>query len=103
MKAILNESSFPKFLVVNELPEKSSTNKYLPRPWKKGELVKVAPFSDQKCNGRYDDRFKFATSPSPTEFRKRFVKIIRKDDNGEWSLTHIAGWEIFNPLTKKKK
>lgn len=50
MKAITNKEKLPKFLMVNDIPEKRSWNKHLLKPYKKGEIVKVAPFEEQKRN-----------------------------------------------------
>lgn len=75
----------PRFLVVNKTAERRNYNKYLPHPYKEGEIVQVDP--DQ--------------SPGPNDtlwkgFRRRFVRIRRRDSNGKWSLTYVADWEIFD-------
>ena len=54
MKAITNKEKLPKFLMVNDIPEKRSWNKHLLKPYKKGEIVKVAPFEEQKRNDAYE-------------------------------------------------
>ena len=48
MKAIVNKTDWPKFLKVNDVMERVSWNKYLLKPWKKGEIVKVVPYNEQK-------------------------------------------------------
>lgn len=95
MKAITNERDLPKFLIVNDVPEKQSYNKYLLKPWAKGELVKVAPIEEQVSSP-------FAGTPTE-QFRKRYVKVIRKDDNGKWTLVYTADWKYFELLKNKKK
>lgn len=104
MKPIIEKEKLPKFLIVNGVPETQSYNKYLLKPWKKGELVKVAPFEQQIRSDKYDEMFKYIKSDDdPNSFRKRFVKVIRKDDKGNWTLFYTAGWENFDLLTNNKK
>lgn len=103
MKPILNKEKLPKFLVVNGFPETQSYNKYLLKPWKKGELVKVAPFDKQINNTEYDHMFIHKSKLTQEDFIKRNVRVIRKDDNGEWTLNYSAGWENFDLLTNNKK
>ena len=47
MRPITVKEKLPKFLIVNDVPEKTNSNKYLIKPFKKGEVVKVAPFEEQ--------------------------------------------------------
>ena len=47
MKPITNVKNLPTFLVVNSIAEKNSWNKYLPYPYKAGEIVMVAPAEQQ--------------------------------------------------------
>ena len=104
MKAITEKEKLPKFLIVNGVPETQSYNKHLLKPWKKGELVKVAPFEEQVRNDKYDDQLKYVKPDNnPLHFRQKYVKVIRKDDNGEWTLTYIAGWEYFDMLKLIKR
>ena len=78
MKAIVNKTDWPKFLKVNGAMERVSWNKYLLKPWKKGEIVKVVPYNEQKSG-----------CSTPTEvFRKRYVNVIRKDEEGQWTLRY---------------
>ena len=44
MKAITTKEKLPKFLVVNAEAPSKPWNKYLLKPYEKGEIVKVAPF-----------------------------------------------------------
>lgn len=89
MEGILDKNNFPKFLVVKDLPD---CNKYLMKPYERGELVKVAPFEEQKGKDE---------SVSEEWFRKRFVVIYRKDDCGKWTLRYIQSWKYFDFLKHK--
>ena len=101
MKAITSKEKLPKFLVVNDVPEKASHNKHLLKPYKKGEMVKVAPFEEQVRCDKYDDVFKyFKPNNDPEYFRKRYVVVYRKDDNGKFTLKYTESWKSFNLLTK---
>ncbi len=104
MKPILVKEKLPKFLMVNDEPEKQPYNKHLLKPYKKGEIVKVAPFEEQVRNSDYDHMFKYAKPDNnPWNFRKRYVVIYRKDDEGKWTLKYTAGWSQFDLLTNKKQ
>lgn len=89
MKAIMSKQSWPKFLRVNGTMERVNFNKYLLKPWVKGEIVRVLPFDDQK-NAVGDN--------SDEKFRKRCVSVMRKDENGKWTLKYTWNWEIFETL-----
>ena len=88
LKPITNEKEWPKFLRVNDFLKNVSWNKHLLKPWEKGELVKVLPISEQIPS----------TNMSVEHFRRKFVKVIRKDENGQWTLRYTWSWEIFEPL-----
>ena len=88
MKAITNEKEWPKFLRVNDDLKNVSWNKHLLKPWEKGELVRVPPISEQIPS----------TNMSVEHFRRKFVKVIRKDESGQWTLRYTWSWEIFEPL-----
>lgn len=104
MKPILNKEKFPKFLVVNDIPEKRPWNKHLTKPYKKGEIVKVAPFEQQKRNDKYDDKFTFVKSNNnPIWFRKRYVVILRKSETNKFDYKCTEDWESFNLLTRNDK
>ena len=47
MKAITTKEKLPKFLEVNAEAPSKPWNKYLLKPYEKGEIVKVAPFEEQ--------------------------------------------------------
>lgn len=93
MKAITNREKWPKFLVVNDIPEQRVWNKYLLKPYKKGEIVKVAPFDEQKRDDAFDD---------PLRFRQRYVVVYRKVENGKFTLKYIQDWKSFDSLIKSK-
>lgn len=101
MKPIL-DGNLPKFIMVNETAEKRSWNKHLLKPYKKGEIVRVAPLEKQKRNKEYDDKFQ-CEKYNESEFRKRFVVVYRKDEFGKFTIKYTSDWEIFSLLTKSKK
>lgn len=95
MKAPKNISSYPKFVVVNQVVNKQSWNKCLPKPWVEGEICRVAP-EDQQRASKYCD--------VPLEvFRKRFVTVLRKGDGGKFDLVYVAEWQQFDELSNKNK
>ena len=102
MKAITSKEKLPKFLVVNEVPEKMPHNKHLLKPYKKGEIVKVAPFEEQVRCDKYDHMFKFKPDNDPEHFRQKYVVVYRKDENGKFTLKYTNGWDSFDLLTKNK-
>lgn len=102
MKAITTKEKLPKFLLVSKVAESHGYNKFLPTPWKAGEIVKVSSYEEQIPNRKYDDIFQFVKPIKESDFRMRFVKVIRKDENGKWNLVHVAGWEQFELLNNKK-
>ena len=104
MKAITKKEKLPKFLVVNGEPESKPWNKHLIKPFKKGEIVKVAPFEEQVRNDKYDDKFQFSKpNNDPEWFRQRYVVVYRKDEEGKWTLKYTEGWNSFDLLTTIKK
>lgn len=104
MKAITKKEKLPKFLVVNAEAPSKTWNKYLLKPYKKGEIVKVAPFEEQVRCDKYDHMFQYCKpNNDPEHFRKRYVVIYRKDEQGKWSLKYTEGWESFDLLTTIKK
>lgn len=102
MKCITKKEKLPKFLMVNEKAESDKRNKYLLKPWRKGEVVKVAPFEEQIRSNKLDSEFTlFTPNQDPQWFRERYVVVYRKDDDGKWSLKYTESWESFNLLKKK--
>ena len=103
MKAITSKEKLPKFLVVNDEPEKKSHNKHLLKPYKKGEIVKVAPFEEQVRCDKYDHVFKYGKPDNnPLHFRSKYVVVYSKDENGKFTLKYTNGWDSFDLLTKNK-
>lgn len=82
-------TELPKFLVVNDKIEKTSWNKHLSLPYKAGEIVKVSPEQT-------------STILTPVEFSKRYVRIIRKDSEGKWSLEFSENWAFFELMNNIK-
>ena len=102
MKAITTREKLPKFLIVNDTPEKRSWNKHLPKPYRKGEVVRVAPFEEQKRNTDWDDTFQYVKpNNDPLWFRQRYVVVYRRDENGKFTHKCTEGWESFDLLTRK--
>jgi hypothetical protein len=93
MKAV-SIDKYPKFLKCNDIIKKCSWNKYLPHPWVSGELVKVASEDEQHshpCVGSSDEFF-----------RRRYIVVYRKDDNGKFTIKQTAEWRQFDLLTNNK-
>ena len=101
MNAITTKENLPKFIMVSKDILATSYNKYLPMPWAKGEIVKVAPYEEQVPNHIYDDTLKHCKPCTDKEFRARYVKVVRKDSKGNWNLNRIESWNSFNTLIKK--
>lgn len=100
MKPITTEDNFPKILTVSEEIVKESFNKHLPQPLKTNEVVKVLPFSEQTSYKETEQKFKYAKSLTDSQFKKRFVKILRKSESGDWSV-FITSWKNLKPLIRK--
>lgn len=92
MDAIENIKKYPKYLKVTDIVNSWSWNKYLPIPWKQGELVKVAPEGEQHSS-------KYVNSPDKV-FRKGYVVIYRKDAEGKFTIRQTGEWRQFELLTK---
>lgn len=90
MKPIIQTNLLPKFLVVNDVAAKATWNKYLPMPWKEGEMVRVHPEQT-------------STKMKPEAFAKNYVRVIRKGHDGEWNVINTSFWSHFSLLTKKSK
>jgi sulfatase maturation enzyme AslB (radical SAM superfamily) len=104
MKPITIKEKLPKFLVVNDDLEKKSYNKYFIKPFKKGEIVKVASFEEQVRSGNYDNLLKyFKPNNDQINFMSNFVVVYRKDDEGKFNLKYTESWKSFDLLTKIKK
>lgn len=78
----------------NEIVKGWTWNKYLTNPWKIGELVKVAPESEQHSSPYVGSEDKV--------FRKTYVVVYRKDENGELTKKQTAEWRQFDLIAKSK-
>lgn len=87
MKSITNDQEWPKFLRVSDL-NRVPWNKYLLKPFEKGEIVKVLPINEQVPTANI----------TVEQFRRQFVRVLRKDENRQWNLRYTFVWEIFEPL-----
>lgn len=87
MKSITNDQEWPKFLRVSDL-KRVPWNKYLLKPFEKGEIVKVLPINEQVPTANI----------TVEQFRRQFVRVLRKDENRQWNLRYTFVWEIFEPL-----
>lgn len=85
---------YPKFLKCNDIIKSWTWNKYLSRPWKIGELVKVAPENEQHSHPHIGN--------SDEVFRRQYIVVYRKDDNGKFTIKQTAEWIQFDLLTNKK-
>ena len=86
--------AYPKFLKCNEIVKGWTWNKYLTNPWKIGELVKVAPESEQHSSPYVGSKDEV--------FRKTYVVVYRKDENGELTKKQTAEWRQFDLIGKQK-
>lgn len=86
---------YPKFLKCNETIKGCGWNKYLPRPWVIGELVKVAPEEEQHSHP--------SVGSSDAVFRRQYIVVYRKDENGKFTIKQTAEWRQFDLLTNNKK
>lgn len=103
MKAITQKEKMPKFLKANSYLPSRSYNKYLPKPYTLGELVKVAPWEEQKRSTIMDDVLSpEVINKDPKWFHENYVVIYRKDDEGNWSIKNTMPWYAFDLLTLKK-
>lgn len=81
--------NLPKFLMVNDEPEKNITNKHLLKPFVEGELVKVHENQEPE------------TKTTPEVFKRNYVRVIRKDKEGAWTLVYVESWSSFKLLKAK--
>ena len=82
---------YPKFLKCNDVS--ANWNKYLPRPWVKNEIVRVANESEQYPHPSSDITIE--------DFRKQFVVVYRKDDEGKYTKKQTASWRHFSLINNK--
>ncbi len=91
MKAITTKQNFPKFLRVSEEIKKKAYNKFLQKPFVEGEIVKIVPFDEQRSVNQSTDKVRFLT---------QYVNIIRKDNNGKFTVRYTVAWDILEQLKK---
>ena len=91
----------PKFLQVSQWQISQSYNKYLPNPYKLGEVVKVAPIEEQKPNREYDDRFTRVEKLSIEKWRSLYCAIYRRDEDGKFTHRCVLEWKALEFLKKK--
>ena len=88
MKAVLQKQGFPTVLRISDKTVDSKVNKFLLYPWKKGEIVKVAPYEKQEpLQGK-----------AGSVFGRNYVVIQRKID-GVWQRW-VWCWRELEPLKK---
>lgn len=103
MKAITKKELMPKMLVANSYLPSRNYNKYLPKPYIVGELVKVAPWEEQKRSTLFDEILNpLVINKDPKWFHEHYVVIYRKDEQGKWSIKNTMPWYAFELLTFKK-
>jgi hypothetical protein len=91
MKAITTKQNFPKFLRVSGEIKKKAYNKFLQKPFVEGEIVKIVPFDEQRSVNQSTDKVRFLT---------QYVNIIRKDNNGKFTIRYTVAWDILEQLKK---
>lgn len=93
----------PAFVMVNAEAEKKPWNNFLPKPWKKGEVVKLASINEQHESQQYDDYFNYipAKKGNSIKFRLKFAVIFRKGDDGKFSQRFVTEWANLDLLGKK--
>ena len=103
MKAITDTSKLPKFLVCNNVPEKNwFWNDSISLPWRSGEIVKVREPEFQRPNPDYKSKFSDIKPYTDNEFRMSFVRVMRKDKDGKFTLPWTGEWSQFELLKNIK-
>lgn len=87
--AALKSSPIAFMRVVKDIDRIKSFNKYLLRPLVSGEIVRLS--SNQLPDTRMSEE----------AFCKRYVRVIRKDDAGCWTLEYVTTRDALEPLGKK--
>lgn len=85
-------TKYPKFLRCSDVVKNWSWNKYLPKPWTSGEVVKVADESEQHSS--------CYVKSSDEEFRSKYVVVYRKNKDGKFAVRNVAEWRQLTPLNK---
>jgi len=94
MKPIEDYKDLPKFLRVNHWQASQSYNKYLLKPYTEGEIVKVVEAEKQVPNDE---------TMSIEFYRKRYVKIVRRDEDGKFTLNYVIQWQGLDYMKKTKE
>jgi hypothetical protein len=84
---------YPKFLKCNNIIKDWRWNSYLLKPWVIGEIVKVAPESEQHSHPY--------AGIEDAVFRKQYIVVYRKDDNRKFTIKQTALWKQFDLLNAK--
>jgi len=100
MEAVKDYNSLPKFLRVNANQTGANHNKFLLRPYLEGEIVRVQPAELQKPNRQYDHLYEHVKPITDDFFRARFCAILRKDDNGKFSIPYTIQWRSLDLMKK---
>lgn len=94
-------ANLPKFLQIAKWQIEQSHNKYLSKPYRLGEIVKVQPVEKQKPNHKYD-HVTPRVLPTTDEFwQKRYCRVLRKDNAGKFTVPCSIEWEGLDYLKKK--
>jgi len=101
MKQIKDYSKLPKFLQVTRWQIEQSYNKYLPNPYKLGEIVKTQPEEAQIVHHEYDHVTPRVPPMTEEFFRERYCRILRKDENGKFTKHCTLEWKALDYLKKK--
>lgn len=103
MKRIKDYTKLPKFLQVSKWQIDQSYNKYLPKPYVLGEIVKTQPAEVQKPDHKFD-HITPRVPPCTDEFwQERYCRILRKDANGKFTHSCVLEWQALDYLQKKAK
>lgn len=100
MKPITDYSKLPKFLMISDSQASKNSNKYLLKPYRKGEIVKVVPAEEQKPNHDFDFMTPRVKPCTDEWWRQRFLRILRKGDDGRFSLLYVIPWDGVEFLKK---
>lgn len=101
MKAIKDYSKLPKFLQVTNWQVGQIHNRYLPNPYKLGEIVKVQPAEVQKPDHKYDYMTPRVPSMTDEFWRNRYCRVLRKDSFGKFTDSCVLEWRALDYLKKK--
>lgn len=83
--------TLPKFLKVSRAVEEMTHNTSLPCPLKINEIVKV-----------HKDQSSSLSNVTQSEFSNNYIRVIRRDANGEWSKIEVRGKRCFIDLKARQ-